>query len=435
MNRNQYLNWASLVICAVLYFIWPTIHTMALTKLMLLCGATVGVLLWLRSAERQDILKSPWFIYSALLMAWVIFHAAFISQNGNEAWGELKGQWLPAYLAMLAGIGCALAGKQLSPRTFRLYMFAVISAQPLVYLALAVIRLVHVGHLENTYWGLSDHKLSLTFYADLLAALACAKIIAATRVEISFSRIYLWLLPIAMAFAVAVFSHSLNGLILVGGGVALSSIVIAYQYRKKISNNAIAAAVLLAIFALYALSTSSFMANKWQSVASDARMAVNIDANKNWQNFVKFGLPQNEQGEQVRESFYLRLAYATAGTRTIIEHPWGYGVTRRAFERLVQQKYPDVAIANSHNAYIDLVSAVGFPALLLLAMAVVSVYRQLRRSRSEWARPAAWMIGIVVAHWLLDPISRDHYFETFLFLIGLLSVLTMESPADHARPN
>lgn len=125
----------------------------------------------------------------------------------------------------------------------------------------------------------------------------------------------------------------------------------------------------------------------------------------------------------------MRLAYATAGVEMVLEHPLGYGVTRRAFERLVQQKYPDesIAIANSHNGYLDMVCAVGFPALLLLAMVIVSVYRQLHKSSSEWARPAAWMIGIITLHWAIDPISRDHYIETYFFMIGLLATLTLIS--------
>jgi len=46
-------------------------------------------------------------------------------------------------------------------------------------------------------------------------------------------------------------------------------------------------------------------------------------------------------------------------------------------------------------------------------------------------QPAAWMIGMIVTHWMLDPILRDHYFETFLFLIGLFSTLTLDSQQKH----
>jgi len=433
ISDKKYLYLASLGICAALYFIWPTVHTIALRKLLLLSGATIAIFIWYRSAERKDILNASWLMYSVLLLGWVIFHAVFISQNGIEAWNELRGQWLPRYVAMLAGIGCALASRSISPRTFRLYLWGMLAAQPVFYLLVTLIKSVQIGHLAIGYWGMSDHKMSLTFYANLLAAASCAKMIDAVKLGAPSSSIYPWMLPIVLAFYVAILSNSLNGIILVGGSVLLTAMVLAYLVWKKIPKGVIAATAMLGVFALYALSTSSYLAAKWENLASDSRVAVNIDTTTEWRNFSKFGLPKNDQGVQVRESYYLRVAYATAGLRAIIENPWGYGVTRHAFEQLIQQKYPDAVIANSHNAYIDLVSAVGFPALLLLAMMVVSVFKQLKRARSEWAHPAMWMIGIVAMHWMIDPISRDHYFETLLFLIGLFSTLTLESKAEHAR--
>lgn len=434
MIEKKYLYWASLAICAVLYFVWPTIHTIALRKVLLLSGAALAVYIWIKSSERKIILSSPWLIYSGLLFAWVILHATFISQNGAEAWREFLGQWVPPYLGMIAGIGCAFASRKISPRTFKFYLLAMLSAQAIFYVFYTLIKSVQTGQLAMGYtnWGITDHKMSLTFYADLLAAVACAKIIEAVKSGRPVSKIYPWLLLIALALYVAFFADSLNGFILVGGCLMLTAIVIVYMLRKKIPVGAFVAASLLAVLALYMLGKSSYMDAKWKNLASNTRIAVNIDTYANWTNFEKIDMPINEQGVRVSESYYLRVAYATAGVRTIMEHPLGYGVTRHAFERLIQQKYPDAYIANSHNAYIDLVSAVGFPALLLLALMVIAVFRQLNSSSSEWAKPAMWMTGVIMAHWMLDPISRDHYFETFMFLIGLFATLTLATKSDHA---
>lgn len=434
MTEKKYLYWASLAICAVLYFVWPTTHTIALRKLLLLSGAAVAIFIWYKSSDRKVILKSPWLMYSGLLLAWVIFHAIFLSQNGSEAWSEFTGQWLPPYVAMLAGIGLALASRHISSRTFKIYLMFVLAAQPIFYLFFTLFKTVQTGHLamgaEN--WGLTDHKMSLTFYADLLAAGACAKIIDEVKSGAASYRTSLWLLPVSLALYVAIFSDSLNGIILVAGCVMLSAIVLVYLAWENIPKGMVAGAALLAVVALYVIGSTSYMAAKLETLASNNRVAINIDTYTNWRNFSQLGLPNNEQGMPVKESSYLRVAYATAGLRTIIEHPLGYGVTRHAFERLIQQKYPDANIANSHNAYIDLVCAVGFPALLLLAMMIVAVIRQFKRSSSEWARPATWMTGLIMVHWMIDPISRDHYFESLLFLIGLFATLTLERKADHA---
>jgi hypothetical protein len=433
MIERKNIYWASLAICAVLYFVWPTVHTIALRKLLLLSGAAVAVYIWYRSVERKAILSSPWFVYSTLLILWVTIHASFFSQNGSEAWREFLGQWLPPYLALLVGIGCALASRVVSARDFRIYLVAMLVSQSVFYLFFSVIKSAQIGELARGFhnWGITDHKLSLTFYADLVAALACAKIIDAVKSGAKFSGIYPWVLPIALALYVAFFSESLNGYILVGGCVLLTIAIVTYLNRRKISTGAWAIAILLSGVILYALGTSSYVATKLEPLSSTTRIALDIETYSNWRNYPIIPLPKDEHGVQVKESLYLRVAYATAGLRTIVEYPFGYGVTRHAFERIIQQKHPDSNIANSHNAYIDLVSAVGFPALVLLALVVVSLFRQFRRSSSEWAHPAMWMIGLISVHWMLDPISRDHYFETTLFLIGLLGTLTLERKAEH----
>lgn len=93
MIEKKNIYWASLAICAVLYFVWPTIHTIALRKILLLSGAALAVYIWIKSSERKSILSSPWLTYSGLLFVWVILHATFISQNGSELWRKFLGHF------------------------------------------------------------------------------------------------------------------------------------------------------------------------------------------------------------------------------------------------------------------------------------------------------------------------------------------------------
>jgi hypothetical protein len=229
---------------------------------------------------------------------------------------------------------------------------------------------------------------------------------------------------------VTIFSDSLNGKLLLGICVLLTcSLLIRQYWIKNLRSTIIAMVTLLIAVSFYAATHSSDIAARLQNFVMNTKVAANIDENTNWRNFRKNDWPANVQDDYVKASYYLRIAYATAGLKIIFEHPWGYGVTRHAFERQVQKKYPDVdvAIANSHNGYIDLVCSVGFPALILLVLAIISVYQQLNKSNSEWKYPAAWIIGIIMLHWAIDPISRDHYFETFLFIIGLFATLTIKN--------
>jgi O-Antigen ligase len=425
MNKKAYWPFASLFFCAALYLIWPLAHTIALRKLLLLVSAVIGVVLWIRSDDRYAILKSPWLILLALLLAWVLFHAAFISQNGTEAWRELLGQWIPAFFAVLAGIGLALASRSFDPTVFRIYLLAVLAAQPVLFLLVSVYKSIQIGHLATEFYiGMlgTDLKTSLTFSSDMLAALACAKILESYKAGTHSIKNYVWLIPIVLAMYVAIFSASLNSILLISACTFLMIVLLGYKLRNRVLLTSIA--VLALLISIYVVSFMPSAETGWKRMISNSKIAVNIDTYKNWTNFRKLGLPENEMGEQLPESFYLRVAYARAGLRAVLEHPWGYGVTRHAFERLVQQKYPDVSIANAHNGYLNLSSAVGIPGLLLFSLVLVAIFRQLKNSSSELAHPAAWMIGIYVIHWALDALERDHFFESYLFVIALLLTLS-----------
>lgn len=428
MNKKKFLPYASLFICAVLYLIWPTTHTIALRKLLLLISACIGIVLWIRSDDRYAILKSPWLVFLGLLLVWVIFHAAFISQNGAEAWREFLGQWVPPYLAVVAGIGLALAGRSIDSSVFRIYLFAVLAAQPVLFLLVTIYKSILLGHLAIGWTVVllgTDLKTSLTFSSDMLAALSCAKLLDSFNTDTQNRKKYLWLLPIVLAMFVAIFTESLNSIILIIGCVILMIILLGYKLKIKLLRSRVAALILILAISIYAASFIPAVALHRDRMISNSKIAFNIDTYTNWISFPKFGLPNNEMGEPLPESFYLRVAYAKAGLRAALEHPWGYGVTRQAFERLVQQKYPDAYISNAHNGYLNLSCAVGIPGLLLFALAIISIFRQLNKSSSELAHPAVWMIGIYVAHWGFDALERDHFFESYLFVIALLLTLTL----------
>jgi hypothetical protein len=183
--------------------------------------------------------------------------------------------------------------------------------------------------------------------------------------------------------------------------------------------------ILFIAISVYVIGFMPTIAQNLERVISNSKVALNIDSYTNWTNIPKFGYPKNEMGEQLSESFYLRVAYARAGVRAALEHPWGYGVTRKAFERIEQQKYPDATISNTHNGYLNMSCAVGMPGLLLFVLALISIFWQLKNSSSELAHPATWMIGIYVVHWAIDALERDHFFESYLFVIALLLTMTL----------
>lgn len=438
MNSDQKKFWpfAALIVCAALYIIWPTAHTIALRKLLLILGAVIGIVLWVRSEDRLTIIKSSWMIYLILLFAWVLFHVVFLSQNGNEAWIEFLGQWIPAYFSLLVGIGLALASSSIEKSTFRLYLLTILAIQPVLYLVMSFVKAVNIGHLPIGYFGPedirlgTDLKMSLTLGTNMLAGLSCAKFLNGVKTGVKEWKLYLWLLPIAGGLFVAILSDSLNGILLTVLLILLTTLFVAYYLRAKIHKYYYVATILIIIISLYSAISSPTVKYLWQGWESNTRISMDIAKYPNWMRG-EWGYPLNVHGEKLPMSFYYRVARATAGVDLILENPLGYGVTRHAFERLLQKQHPEASVSHAENGYINLVCAVGFPGLILLVLAIISIYKQLKNSNSEWAHPAAWMIGVVAVHWALDAIDRDHFFEIYLFIIGLLGTLTLNFRANN----
>lgn len=422
----------SLLAAAGLYFVWPLPHTMALRYLLLLIVAITGIILCARDTDYKKIIKQPWLLGFAALLGWVVIHAAFLSSNGIEAWHELSGEWFKAYLAVLGGIGVALASRSLKDSTFKLCFAIVLAAQPILFLILSATKSIQQGQLAFDYWGLVDHKMSLAFFSHLMVAFACAKLLDTAKSTLNAGALN-WLFLIALGFYIAIMTSTRNSLIILSILCVMTSALLAHRASRNIPK--IARAGLLTVIMAVMLSgiVFSFKTNtNWHSFVSDAKIAVQIDTYPNWINREKYGLPKNEQGVGVSDSNYARIAFIVAGIETTLQHPLGYGVTRHAFERLVRIEHPDANIANSHNGYIDLVASVGFPALILLVTGVALALKQIRASGSDWAKPATWMLAVIMLHWMLDPISREHYLEAFLFLIGLFSTLSLRAaPRRH----
>lgn len=426
--RHGLMPFSALFLCAILYLIWPTVHTIALRKVLLLAAAGIGFLLWYRSDDRNAILKSPWLIYLGLLLAWVLFHAGFISQNGSEAWREIVSQWLWPYMAVLAGIGLALAGRSYDQSAFIKYLLIVMLIQPVFFLLDRFDRSLELGYwVTNFELGMlgTDLKTSLTFSSDMLAALSCAKILENYRSGVPLTRSYMWISMIILALLVAIFSSSFNSILLIISSIILMLLLLVFRLKTKLNVKYIWIVFLIAMMSIYAASLSHAVRHKSSVMISNLKVALDIEGHLNWTNYSKFGLPINDMGEQVPESFYLRAAYAQSGIFTVLGNPLGYGVTRKAYESLVQKKYPEASIANAHNSYLNLSCAVGIPGLLLFILFLVSIFRQLYKANSNLAHPAMWMIGMYAVHWATDALERDHFFESYLFVIALLMTLTM----------
>ena len=104
---------------------------------------------------------------------------------------------------------------------------------------------------------------------------------------------------------------------------------------------------------------------RWQRIVATVPVAWDIESTDFWVNPYVPGGPKAADGGELDISVYHRVALARVGWRYFMEHPLGTDATREAFKGQVTDRYSNAIIGSSHNSYLDLGLAVGYPGSLL----------------------------------------------------------------------
>jgi O-antigen ligase len=134
----------------------------------------------------------------------------------------------------------------------------------------------------------------------------------------------------------------------------------------------------------------------------------------------------------VEPSAYLRIAFIRAGLRLIGEHPLGYGYGRNAFAHTLRTHYPSAQLGHAHSGWIDLGLGGGMPALALWAAFLGSLMWRGWRAFFERANAHGLLLFLLTTGYAgrmaLDSVNKDHMLQMFMFLAGLLLILTAPQP-------
>ena len=137
----------------------------------------------------------------------------------------------------------------------------------------------------------------------------------------------------------------------------------------------------------------------------------------------------------MESSAFLRVARFRAGLDLIAERPLGWGFGRSAMERIVMLRHKTGQIA-SDSGLVDWTLAIGIPGTVLWLAFMGVLLRMGWAGRHEPASIAPLLLFMVVAifmiRFMVDINTRDHMFETFLFLCGLLGGAVPRRPPEAA---
>jgi hypothetical protein len=173
--------------------------------------------------------------------------------------------------------------------------------------------------------------------------------------------------------------------------------------------------------------------SRWQVIGETAAIAWHTEGNKAWLDPRGNPLPLLANGTPVDHSAYMRVSALKEGARLIVDHPLGIGFGRNAYGHGLMAKYGETGLGHSHSGLMDLAIGTGILGIILwltfLAALFLVGWRRFREAPDYPPLLLMLVVGGYGFRMLVDSIIRDHMLQQFLFLAGLLAVLTALSRA------
>jgi hypothetical protein len=419
-----------------LMLIWVLPNTIALRHFLLAIGAISGFFLIKENWSNFKTLRCQLIpLYAILgLFLWVGIHYCFFSLNPVLELSEIRGLWLRTILGSLMAVGLGVALIQF--QDLRKYFYVSVFAVPVInILAYLYDSYLHGGLINpNAFIFFLFAKIETAYFGGIAVAVSVASIVFCIfnpKIPKLYSQISLFSTGILLVLISDMISNTKNGILiavlmcfLLVSIVFFHSIFFAGNRNTKFLGITVATLILIGVGLVW--HAHKQLAYKgWDTVIQDARVAMDIDKNRQWQYTEGTRpLPLNSSGLQPAVNTYSRVAWAMVGMRLISMYPWGYGSINQSFKGL--QTYFNIYQENggqAHNGWIDFGMAFGIPGLLIFFTVIVSTifFAFLRPSRLSLM---AMMICIVLALFCaIAEMSYKQYFESMVFFLTLSAAL------------
>lgn len=452
-SSRYYLEWALLILSGVLLGIWAAKNTIALRNILLFTG-TLLTLYYLISEFKQGELRKHLtpakvlpVLFILLAFIWVVAHFFLFSVDPIQQWKELKSTWLRALLACIVGLGTGLALNKYPNRLTIVWLG--------IFAAFLVLFYQYIPR------ALEQHKLLVPDYDHYLFHLKINTVLMGTillagvdgalfdhlrSIHYQLRSINLWIV-IAWLIATIMALWSFVYIVDARNGIGLSSILYFFWFicaiilliKSQLSQPNLKhwfgfLLVIISLMLIISFALQQAKINRgWSTLIEDAKIAVQIDKYQHWQNPAQMGYPLNHAGQTVTANNYERIAWATAGSRAILENPQGVGVLAYPFtrhpnapKRMLED--PTKRGVATHSGWVELGLAFGLPILgLLLSSLAITFINAIKDSY-----PAKMtVLGLVILVFFLyttGELAGSHGLEILFYLLGLLPALLWVSP-------
>ena len=427
---EEHLENLSVASACALLFIWVLPETIALRNMLLTLGGFVGLLLIKRNwnlFNRYSNQATPIYLILGLFI-WVLIHYTLFSLNRELEFSEIKSLWLRAFVGFLMAIGLGITLHK--REQLRKFFFFSLFFVPLINL----ITYFYASYLNGGLVKPNDFvrflfiKIETTFFGAIASGFAIANLtyfLVLRKDKGKLLRILPYLFGLVLVLVSALIVGTKNGiaisvaLCVLLGLILLIDIFVNYRRASLISIFACLLIVIATVMVWRGHKASAY--EGWDTVFSDAKVAMQIDQYKQWQKGEhEFERPTNELGTLVVGNTYFRFAWATVGVRLIATYPFGYGSINHSFVGLLDQAGLDhVHQGQVHSGWVDFGLAFGIPGLLLIfsVMLLIILFGVMRPTLLNLC--AVMTVLALFPLGIIAEIAYKQYFEATIFFITL----------------
>lgn len=451
---SKNIEWALLILSSVLLGIWAVKGTIALRNILLVSGTLLSIH-YITQEFSKGRLKEQFSFWRALpiclivfVFIWVIAHYFLFSIDPKTQLEELKSTWLRSFLAAIVGVGTGLALRKY-PNRLNLLWLGIFIAFIVLFSQYIPRALTQNKLLVPDYdYYLFHLKINTVLMGTILLAGIDGALFDHLRYVhyrfrlITLGYVMYWLVGTVMVLWAFVYIVDTRN------GIGLSTILYVFWFMCVViflisSKDAFSTkALVVFILALVSLSIIFFFAisqmkvnRGWTSLIHDAKIAIQIDRYPHWQNIEQMGYPKNAAGQTVTANNYERIAWATAGSRAIFQHPQGVGILAYPFAKhpnapkkmLENSRIPGIA---THSGWVELGLAFGFPILFLIFSTIAVTFIIATRGLYPAKMTVLGLLVLIMCLFTTGEAAIDHGLEILFYLLALLSALLFIAPSE-----
>ena len=286
--------WAGLTLLALLFAVWPVVHTISLRDLLLVLSTGVFAYLAVHAHPSRwwSHIEWPVGLYTALTL-WMLVVALFISAETTWSLGEIRGQWLKAMLALLTG-GLAAFSIQQAPtvqRTTVTLIFVTLLLHVVYVDYLGLKMLLESGRIfRQLAGGLTQGPDTSNYLTNMLLVL----LLAETFIRLTYRQRYLPLPNVALFVVILLTLFSAyaegvrNGIVEIACVLLVFAVLFVLENRQRMGKAMIALIVSLVFVVPGVFSYLSYkMDPRWTTFFETIPLALDTDTHTQWINIKK----------------------------------------------------------------------------------------------------------------------------------------------------